>query len=557
MSRFFGVDCHLLTPKEVAQVHPLLRIDDLNCAAYMPDVGVIDPSSYCSALLKGAEKNGGKVFENCPVTGVELDSDWSGTRPKAKSVLTPFGAIRTSAIVNCGGVWAPKLGRMAGVNVPLLALKHAYVMTEGVEGLKGLPNVRDQDHGIYFRVQGNAQGVGGYEQNPLFWDEVQDEFAFSLFQLDWDVFEQHMRAAVHRMPCLEKTGIRSEVCGPEAFTPDHRPLMGEAPEVRGFFLGCGFNSGGMMSSGGCGQQLAHWIVHGRPELYMYNFDIRRFSNRYTNDQRWIKERSHESYANNHGIGWPNDEALASRNMRKDPLYEELLKRGCVYQVSSLGVSGYFFGSLTISTSFQERLGMERPGWFAPDGKVSPVLEYDYYGAYDQPKHENYTYFDRLRLDYTFDFPQTERFVGEECLACRNGVAVFNMSAFSKFYLTGPDSQAAADWIFTANMRKPIGSTIYTCVLNKSGGIESDLTVSVVDTGAGSASTLRPGGPSGAKNQAAFYITASGATAQHVQQHILTEIENQKFNVKLTEVSDQLTLLSIQGRHTRDVLQVSA
>lgn len=199
--------------------------------------------------------------------------------------------------------------------------------------------------------------------------------------------------------------------------------------------------------------------------------------------------------------------------------------------------------------------MERPGWFATDGQTSPVLEYDYYGAYDKPKHPNYTYFDRLRLDYTFDFPKTEHFIGAECLACRNSAAIFNMTAFSKFYLTGPDAQSAADWIFTANMRKPTGSTIYTCMLNQAGGIESDLTVSVVESSAGSAAALRPPGAS-KSGEAAFYITASGATAQHVQQHILTEIENRKFNVQLSEVSDQLTLLSVQGRYSRDILQVS-
>lgn len=120
---------------------------------------------------------------------------------------------------------------------------------------------------------------------------MQDDFAFSLFQLDWDVFEQHMQHAIHRMPILAQYGIKSEVCGPEAFTPDHRPLMGESPEVRGFFLGCGFNSGGMMTSGGAGQQLAHWIVHGRPEWYMYNYDIRRYSPKYSGNQQYIKGKS--------------------------------------------------------------------------------------------------------------------------------------------------------------------------------------------------------------------------------------------------------------------------
>lgn len=241
----------------------------------------------------------------------------------------------------------------------------------------------------------------------------------------------------------------------------------------------------------------------------------------------VIERSHEAYANNHGIGWPNDESLACRNIRQDPLYNTLLNAGCVYQ---------------------ERLGMERPGWYATDGGTSAVLPYDWYGAYGHPKHEHYPYYDRLRMDYTFGFPKTHEIIGAECMACRNDVAVFNMSSFSRYYLTGPDSQSCVDWIFTSNLQKPTGSTVYTCMLNKFGGVETDLTVSVVEPGKGSTSADRNFDGNG------FYITASGSTAQHVLQHMLMEIQNKKFNVQLDMVED-LTLLSIQGPHSRELLQV--
>ncbi|MGH0150941.1 UNVERIFIED_CONTAM: hypothetical protein FKN15_066275 [Acipenser sinensis] len=227
------------------------------------------------------------VIENCPVTGVQVQTDDFGVK-RVKAVETEYGTIHTPCVVNCGGVWAQRLGRMAGVKVPLIAMHHAYVVTERIEGI-----------------------------------QVSDRFAFSLFDLNWDVFTQHIEGAINRVPALERTGIKSTVCGPESFTADHKPLMGEAPEVRGFFLGCGFNSAGMMLGGGCGKELAHWIIHGRPEKDMYGYDIRRFHHSLTDNNHWIRERSHESYAKNYSVVFPFDEPLASRNMRRDPLHEPI------------------------------------------------------------------------------------------------------------------------------------------------------------------------------------------------------------------------------------------
>uniref|UniRef100_A0A8C6JPK1 Uncharacterized protein n=1 Tax=Melopsittacus undulatus TaxID=13146 RepID=A0A8C6JPK1_MELUD len=222
---------------------------------------------------------------------------------------------------------------------------------------------------------------------------------------------------------------------------DHKPLMGEAPEVRGFFLGCGFNSAGMMLGGGCGRELAHWIIHGRPEKDMYGYDIRRFHHSLTNNNRWIRERSHESYAKNYSVVFPHDEPLAGRNVRKDPLHEELLRQGCV---------------------FQERHGWERPGWFSPRG-TAPVLDYDYYGAYGRERHRDYTYNRLLGDEYTFDFPPHHDVIKTECLTCRNALALFDMSYFGKFYLVGPEATKAANWLFTADVSKAPGDGYYLAI----------------------------------------------------------------------------------------------
>lgn len=525
LGKVYGIESHVLSPAETKDLYPLMNVKDLYGTLYVPKDGTMDPAGTCTTLSRAATARGASVIENCPVTGIQVKVDDLGVK-RVKAVQTPHGTIRTPCVVNCAGVWATKLGEMAGVNVPLIAMHHAYVVTERIEGIQNMPNVRDHDASVYLRLQGDALSVGGYEQNPIFWDDVSDKFAFSLFDLDWDVFMQHIDGAVNRVPALEQTGIKSTVCGPESFTADHKPLMGEAPEVRGFFLGCGFNSAGMMLGGGCGKELAHWIIHGRPEKDMYGYDIRRFHHSLTNNNRWIRERSHESYAKNYSVVFPFDEPLASRNMRKDPFHQVLQEHGCV---------------------FQERHGWERPGWFNRDG-AAPVLDYDYYGAYNVPKNTVYKYSGILSKEYTFDFPPHHDVIRDECLTCRNAVAVFDMSYFGKFYLSGPDAKKAADWLFTADVNKAPGSTVYTCMLNQRGGVESDLTVSRLEPSPAHL-PLTP-----ESNGDAYYLAIGGGVAQHNWSHIQSVLQDQGFRCTLIDHTEDMGMISIQGPKSRELLQ---
>lgn len=525
LGKVYGIESYVLSPAETKDLYPLMNVDDLYGTLYVPKDGTMDPAGTCTTLSRAASARGATVIENCPVTGIQVRADDLGVK-RVKAVETAHGTIETACVVNCAGVWATKLGDMAGVRVPLVAMHHAYVVTERIEGIQNMPNVRDHDASVYLRLQGDALSVGGYEQNPIFWDEVSDKFAFSLFDLDWDVFMQHIEGAINRVPALEQTGIKSTVCGPESFTADHKPLMGEAPEVRGYFLGCGFNSAGMMLGGGCGRELAHWIIHGRPEKDMYGYDIRRFHNSLTGNDQWIRQRSHESYAKNYSVVFPFDEPLASRNMRKDPFHQVLTEQGCV---------------------FQERHGWERPGWFNRDG-AAPVLDYDYYGAYDITENENYKYKDLLGKEYTFGFPPHHEVIKNECLTCRHGVAVFDMSYFGKFYLTGPDAKKAADWLFTANVNKAAGSTVYTCMLNKRGGTEADLTVSRLEPGT-AALPLAPH-----TQGDSYYLAIGGGVAEHNWNHIQTVLQDEGFRCQLLDQSEDMGMISIQGPKSREVLQ---
>uniref|UniRef100_A0AAX7U4R2 Sarcosine dehydrogenase, mitochondrial n=1 Tax=Astatotilapia calliptera TaxID=8154 RepID=A0AAX7U4R2_ASTCA len=511
LGKVYGIESHVLSPAETKDLYPLMNVDDLYGTLYVPKDGTMDPAGTCTTLTRAATARGATVIENCPVTGIQVRTDDIGVK-RVKAVETQHGTIETPCVVNCAGVWATKLGEMARVKVPLIAMHHAYVVTERIEGIQNMPNVRDHDASVYLRLQGDALSVGGYERNPIFWDEVSDKFAFSLFDLDWDVFMQHIEGAVNRVPALEQTGIKSTVCGPESFTADHKPLMGETPEVRGFFLGCGFNSAGMMLGGGCGRELAHWIIHGRPEKDMYGYDIRRFHNSLTDNKRWIRERSHESYAKNYSLVFPFDEPLASRNMRKDPFHQV----------------GQWF-------DLQCR-------------QLISVKDYDYYGAYDVKRNEKYKYDELLGQEYTFDFPPHHDVIKNECLSCRHSVAVFDMSYFGKFYLTGPDAKKAADWLFTADVNKKPGTTVYTCMLNKRGRSEADLTVSRLEPGVANL----PLAPEFSGD--AYYLAIGGGVAEHNWNHIKTVLQDQGFRCQLTDHSENMGMISIQGPKSREVLQ---
>ncbi|CAG0880074.1 unnamed protein product [Darwinula stevensoni] len=468
----FGVESYVLSPEETKKLYPLMNVDDLYGTLYVPGDGNIDPAEFCTALTRGAKQLGAQVVEKCPVTGLLTEESWNGKR-RVSGVSTPIGTIKTNCIVNCSGAWSPDIGAMAKVKVPLTVMKHAYIVTEKIPGIENMPNVRDHDASVYLRLQGDSLLVGGYEPNPIFIDELGRDFAFGLYELDWDVFSVHIEGAVNRVPVLEKIGIRST--------------------------------------------LATWIVQGRPSLDMFGYDIRRFTPRLTGNTQWVKERSHESYAKNYSIVFPHDEPLAARLATKSPLHKVLEDQGCL---------------------FQERQGYERPGWFTPC--PAPLKPYDFYGSYGHKPHSNYTYNERLQDDYTFQFPTHHSQIERECLSCREKAAVFDMSYFGKFYLTGKDAKKAVDWICSASMDRKPGTTVYTCFLNKKGGIEADLTVSILKPEKKLAiepDLLEGGG---------YYIAAGGGSSYSTWSHLQSVIQEQKYQVELKDLSLDMALISVQG-----------
>lgn len=263
-------------------------------------------------------------------------------------------------------------------------MKHSYVVSEPIDGVYGMPNVRDHDASVYLRIQGSSIMMGGYEDDPIILDRVANDFSFGLYDLDWSVFEAHVKGATELCPAFGAAGIKSTVCGPESFTPDHKPLMGPDPRCNGLVHNCGFNSAGMMLGSGCGEQIAEWIVHGRPEFDMSNYDVRRFRPDQNINRQWATERSHESYAKNYSMVFKNDQPLAGRNFIRDALHADLIEQGAV---------------------MGEKHGYEVVQFFDKSKAPLNVPPYDWYGAYGNAKNTDSTYLNVLTAECTYDFPQ--------------------------------------------------------------------------------------------------------------------------------------------------------
>lgn len=421
----FGLEMELLTPSEAQALWPLMDIDDLVGAAFLPTDGQANPSDITASLARGARQQGALIVEQTPVTGILQE------KGRVCGVETPRGTVRCRAVINCAGQWAPLMGALAGVNVPLVSVQHQYLISESLGAAPDLPTLRDPDRLIYFKEEVGGLSMGGYEPNPLPWaeDGQPDDRPFRLLDFDMDHFEPLMNQALARVPGLADVGIKSFINGPESFTPDGNFILGEAPELRGFFVGAGFNAFGIAAGGGAGMALAEWVARGEPPFDLWAVDIRRFGQPHR-DQRWVRARTLEAYARHYTLAWPAEESVSARPCRRSPLYGALREAGAC---------------------FGEKLGWERPNWFGVPGS--------------EPRDE-----------YSFTRPNWFEAVGEEHRACREAAALFDQSSFAKFEISGPDAPGFLSWICAGRVERPVGRIGYTQLLNDRGGIEADLTV---------------------------------------------------------------------------------
>jgi len=423
----YDLECELITPERAGELYPVLATGDLVGAIWLPGDGTANPVDVTASLARGARDKGAKVFERTRVLGINQKCG------QVTGVVTDQGQIDAEVVVNCAGQWAKAVGALAGVNVPLHSAEHFYVVSEQIEGVHpDLPILRDPDGYTYFKEEVGGLVIGGFEPEAKPWvapDQLPYPFEFQLLNEDWDHFSVLMESALVRVPALNYTGIRKFYNGPESFTPDNQFIIGEAPEVRNFFVGAGFNSVGIASAGGAGRALAEWIVGGEPTVDLVAQDIRRFA-AFNGNNQWLHDRVGEILGLHYEIPWPNRELVTARPFRRSPVYH------------LLDGAGALFGS---------KMGWERVNVFAPAGQ--------------EP-----------RLEYTWDKPSWLPWSIEEQRRTRSSVTLFDETSFGKLHITGRDAETVLQRLCTANVAVPVGRSVYTGMLNRRGGYEADVTV---------------------------------------------------------------------------------
>ena len=483
LARTFGVENQEITPSEVQALFPLAYVDDLVAAFHFPDDGRVNPADVAQALAKGARQRGVRIIENTAVSGIVYDGD------RACGVATDQGEVKAEVVVLCPGMWGREVGLMAGIDLPLQAAEHYYLISEPIEGLHNkLPILRDPGRAVYAREEAGKIMLGFFEPVAAPWgvDGIPEAFCFDEIQPDWERMEPHIEKGMQRLPVLFDTGIRQFFCGPESFTPDHNYLMGRAPFKRNLFVACGFNSLGILSGGGAGYTMAHWINDGVQPMDIWDVDVRRIQPCH-NNKSYVVDRTVESLGIAYQMHWPNRQWETARNVKKSILHDRLAAAGAC---------------------FGESAGWERPNWYANPGQTA---------------------------EYEYDFGRQNWFANNraEHEAVRNAVGVFEQSSFSKLLVQGRDAERVLNRIATADVAVPPGKVVYTQFLNAIGGVEADLTITRLDADR-------------------FLVVTAAFTQTHVQAWIHENIPDDAVCI-ITDVTGAYAMLNVQGPSSRALL----
>ncbi|MDC0659089.1 FAD-dependent oxidoreductase [Leisingera sp. SS27] len=431
MARAFGVPVEELSPKEVKERYEHINLDGVTGGVWLPTDGQADPANIALALAKGARQRGALVKERIKVTGISKNGrrvtgvDWASDDGQSQ------GHIEADMVVNCAGMWGHEVGRMAGVNVPLHACEHFYIVTEGIEGLAQMPVLRVPDECAYYKEDAGKILLGAFEPNAKPWamNGIPDSFEFDQLPEDFDHFEPILEAACNRMPMLAEAGIHTFFNGPESFTPDDAYHLGLAPEMDNFWVAAGFNSIGIQSAGGAGMALAQWMEDGQKPFDLGDVDISRM-HPFQGNKHYLFERSKETLGLLYADHYPYRQKATARGVRRTPFHHHLKEQGAV---------------------FGEIGGWERANWFANEGQER---EYQY-----SWKRQNW--FENSAAEHK---------------AVRENVGMYDMSSFGKIRVEGPDAEKFLNYICGANVSVPAGKIVYTQFLNARGGIEADVTV---------------------------------------------------------------------------------
>ena len=433
MARAFGVEIHEITPDEIKQKYPHLNVSDVLAGVYLPLDGQGDPSNIALALAKGARQKDALILENIAVTDIiKTNGRVSAVKWQAgENTDKNKGEIQTDHVVNCAGMWGHEVGRMAGVNIPLQACEHFYIVTEPIEGLTQMPVLRVPDECAYYKEDAGKYLLGAFELNAKPWgmDGIPADFCFDQLPEDFDHFEPILANAINRVPLLETAGIHTFFNGPESFTPDDAYHLGRAPNCENFWVAAGFNSIGIQSAGGAGMALAQWMDSGEKPFDLGDVDIARMQP-FQGNKTYLFERSKETLGLLYADHFPYRQKASARGVRRTPFHAHLLERGAV---------------------MGELAGWERANWFAKEGQDASY----HYSWGRQNWFEN---------------------SAEEHRAVRENIGIYDMSSFGKIRVEGTQAEAFLNHICANDMSVPVGRIVYCQFLNPTAGIEADVTV---------------------------------------------------------------------------------
>ena len=483
-AQLYNVDIQILDKETIKKNYPLLYTEDLKGGVLIPGDGAADPSGVTHMLAKAARKGGAKIFENSSVETILTKNG------RVNAVKVNGKEIECEYVVLATGMWSRQIGEKIGVSIPLYPAEHFYVITEPIKDLsKTLPVIRDFDSSVYFKEDAGKLLIGIFESKsiPAFekTNKVPEDFSFGEFPENFEHFEPYLEKSMKRFPVLEKVGIRKFFAGPESFTPDTNSLLGEVPEVKNLFVSCGLNSVGIGTGGGVGKVTAEWLMTGHINQDIFNYDIKRFQ-KFHSDLDFIKSRITESLGDLYGMHWPYKQHKTSRNIKTLPYHDLLKGFGACF-----GVSG----------------GYERPMWFALDGEKN---EYQ----------------------YSYNFQNWYPSVEYETNNTIKNVGLYDLTPFSKFEIKSEKAHQELQKICTANVKNEVGNCTYTHMLNKDGGIETDLTIVCLD-----------------KDH--FRIISSAATRErdkfYIKKHISKDIE-------LKDVTDDYCVFGLFGPKSRLLME---
>jgi heterotetrameric sarcosine oxidase gamma subunit len=484
-ARRLGVNYQEISPTEVKKLWPLADTSDVLAGFYTPEDGRANPVDVTMALAKGARMGGAKIFEETEVVGINKENGC------VTGVFTNKGQIKAEIVVNCAGLWGRQLGKLAGVNVPLQAAEHYYLLTQPIEGVHSdLPIIEDFERYSYFREEVGGLLVGFFEPIAAPWgvDGIPKDFAYGEINPDWDRMMPYVEIAMSRVPVVKNAGIHKFFCGPESFTPDGGPLLGEAPELKNFFVAAGLNSLGILQSGGVGKIMAEWIVNGYCPVESQHIDIARCL-KFQGTQKYLTDRTVETLGLQYKLIYPNFTNKTARDVRKTAIHNQLANAGAF---------------------FVEGMGWEIPDWYAPAGVEAKIKEYSW---------GRQNWFEYLAAEHK---------------ACRENVVIMDVTSMSKFLVQGRDAEKVLNQICSNDVAVPVGRVVYTQWLNERGGMEADLTVTRLA-------------------EEKYFIVSAGDFYTHdlmwLKQHIPYDA-----HAFVTDVTSGYTLMNIQGPKSRELIK---